>query len=90
VDTEKYNDLVTKEVEAWKGFEYALRKPNSSLFNQMLKECQDNEEYAEGFKTKGSQFSAEFLFMALIFQQQKTISKLIDSLRSNQNGDVKL
>jgi len=48
----------------------------------MLKECLENEEYTEGFKTKGQQYSAESLFMALIFQQQKTISRLIESLRS--------
>jgi hypothetical protein len=84
VDTEKDNDMVTKEVEAWKGFECALRKPNSSLFKQMLNECLENEEYAEAFKTKGPQYSAESLFMALIFQQQKAISKLIESLTNQK------
>ena len=85
MDAEKDNDLVKKEIEAWKGFEYALRKPNSSLFNQMLNECLENEEYLEAFKSRGSQFSAESLFMALIFQQQKMISGLIESLSSKQN-----
>jgi hypothetical protein len=84
VDTEKDNDMVTKEVEAWKGFEYALRKPNSSLFKQMLNECLENEEYAEAFKTKGPQYSAESLFIALIFQQQKAISRLIESLTNQK------
>jgi hypothetical protein len=88
VDTEKDNDLVIKEVEAWKGFEYALRKPNSSLFRQMLNECLKNEEYAEAFKAKGPQYSAESLFMSLIFQQQKMISKLIESLESSQNKEM--
>jgi hypothetical protein len=67
---EKDNEnLVTEEVEAWKGFEYALRNPNASLFNQMLKECLENDEDVEAFGSKGLQFSAESLFMALIFQQ---------------------
>ncbi len=87
MDAEKDNDLVKKEIEAWKGFEYALRKSNSSLFKQMLNECLENEEYTEAFKSKGSQFSAESLFMALIFQQQKMISGLIESLSSKQNKD---
>ena len=78
-------NLVIKEVESWKGFEYALRNPNASLFNKMLKECLENEEYEEAFKSKGPQFSAESLFIALIFQQQKMISRLIESLSSNQN-----
>ena len=77
-------NLTPKEIVSWKGFEYALRNPNASLFNQMLKECLENEEYEEAFKTKGQQYSAESLFMALIFQQQKTISRLLDCLESNQ------
>jgi hypothetical protein len=33
VDAEKEGEnLVTKEVESWKGFEYALRNRNESLF----------------------------------------------------------
>ena len=89
MDTEKDEEnLVMKEIEAWKGFEYALRKPNSNLFKQMLDECLENEEYAEALKTKGPQFSSESLFMALIFQQQKMISKLIESLESNKNKEM--
>jgi hypothetical protein len=34
----------------------------------------------KAFNTKGEYNSAESLFMALIFQQQKIISKLIDKL----------
>ena len=69
-----------KEIESWKGFEYALRQPNATLFNKMLTECLKSEEYAAAFKTKGPQNSAESLFMALIFQQQKLISKLIKEI----------
>jgi hypothetical protein len=75
--------ILAKEIELWKGFEYALRKPNATLFNKMLKECLQNEEYAAAFKTKGPQYSAESLFMALIFQQQKMISELIKKLGSD-------
>ena len=66
----------------------ALRKPNASLFNKMLAECLQSEEYSEAFRTKGPQFSAESLFLALIFQQQKTIGKLIESLGSNQVKEI--
>jgi len=34
-------------------------------------------------QTKGPQYSSESLFMALIFQQQKMISELIERMRSN-------
>jgi hypothetical protein len=45
-----------------------------------LKECLENEEYTSAFKTKGPQYSAESLFMALIFQQQKMINELINKI----------
>jgi hypothetical protein len=54
-------------------------------FNKMLAECLENEEYASAFKTKGPQYSAESLFMALVFQQQKMISELIKKIGSQQS-----
>ena len=39
-------NTLAKEIKSWKGFEYALRKPNATLFNKMLKECLGNEEHA--------------------------------------------
>ena len=38
------------------------------------------EEYSKAFNAKCEYNSAELLFMALIFQQQKMISKLIDKV----------
>ena len=84
MDALKDDDILTKEIESWKGFEYALRQPNATLFNKMLTECLENEEYATAFKTKGPQDSAESLFMVLIFQQQKMISKLIEKIQNSQ------
>jgi hypothetical protein len=82
-EEDENENILAKEVESWKGFEYALRKPNATLFNKMLKECLENEEYASASKTKGPQYSAESLFMALIFQQQKMISELINKIGSD-------
>jgi hypothetical protein len=76
------DDILAREIKSWKGFEYALRQPNATLFNKMLTECLENEEYAAAFKTKGPQDSAESLLIALIFQQQKMISKLIEYIKS--------
>ena len=56
-------NILTKEIESWKGFEYALRQPNATLFNKMLTECLESEEYAAAFKTKGPRDSSESLFM---------------------------
>jgi hypothetical protein len=73
-------DAVTKEIELWKGFEYALREENRILFNKMLSECGENKDYVRAASFKGESFSAESLFLALIFQQQKMISQLIAKL----------
>ena len=80
----KDNDILSKEIESWKGFEYALRQPNATLFNKMLTECLENEEYASAFKSKGPQDSAESLFMVLLFQQQNMITKLIEKIQNSQ------
>ena len=81
-DNDDNDNIFTKEVVSWKGFEYALRQPNASLFNKMLSEYLENkEEYVSAFKSRESQHSAESLFIALIFQQQKMISKLIQQLK---------
>ena len=45
-------NILTKEIESWKGFEYALRQPNATLFNKMLTECLKSEEYAAPLKPK--------------------------------------
>lgn len=80
MSTDEDENILAKEIESWKGFEYVLRKPYATLFNKMLSECLENEEYASAYKTKGPSQSAESLFMALIFRQQKLISKLIQKL----------
>ena len=84
MSSEEDEKILAKEIESWKGFEYALRKPNAILFNKMLTECLENEEYASASKTKGPQYSVESLFMALIFQQQKMITELIKKIGLDQ------
>ena len=51
---------------------------------QMLKECLENEEFAAASKSQGPQRSTESMFMALIFQQQKMISKLIKQIEQRK------
>jgi G3E family GTPase len=76
---EEQENTLTKEIKSWSSFEYALREEDRILFNKMLSECK-KEEFSKAFKTKGEYNSAESLFIALIFQQQKMISQLIDEL----------
>jgi hypothetical protein len=83
-EDEQENNILTQEIKSWGKFEYALREEDSILFKQMLNECQKEEEYTKAFDAKGEYNSAESLFMALIFQQQKMISKLISKLSEYQ------
>jgi len=78
--TKEENNVLLKEIESWSNFEYALREEDRILFKKMLNECQKEEEYSKAFNAKGEYDSTESLFMALIFQQQKMISRLIDKL----------
>jgi hypothetical protein len=81
-EEEQENNVLAKEIESWNSFEYSLREEDSILFNKMLNECQkEKEEYSKASDAKGKYNSTtESLFMALTFQQQKMISKLIDKL----------
>jgi hypothetical protein len=80
-EEEQENNVLAKEIESWNSFEYSLREEDSILFNKMLNECQKEEEYSKASDAKGKYNSTtESLFMALTFQQQKMISKLIDKL----------
>ena len=55
-------NILTKEIESWKGFEYALREENRILFDNMIQESK-REEYANAVNAKGKLFVAESLFM---------------------------
>ncbi|MDQ3869496.1 MAG: hypothetical protein M3250_08055 [Thermoproteota archaeon] len=83
------NSILQKVIESWKGFEYSLREDDRILFNKMLNECQQKEEYAKAFNAKGEYNSAESLFMALIFEQQKMISNLINKLSEYKERENK-
>jgi hypothetical protein len=78
----KTQDFLAKEIESWKGFEYALREENRILFHEMLNECR---KYGDATIAKGDNYSTESLFMVLILQQQKMINQLIATALNNHN-----
>jgi hypothetical protein len=85
------DDILEKEIESWKSFEYALREENATLFNKMLEEIR---EYAKAVAIKDEAYSTESLLMALIFQQQKMISHVIkklskDNRKKHDNNNYK-
>ena len=71
------DNVLIKELDSWSNFEYALREENRILFNKMLSECKENQDFVRAANSKEEYFSAESLFMVLILQQQKMISELI-------------
>jgi hypothetical protein len=71
------NDILTREIESWNKFEYALRKENRFPFHKMLVECK-KLGYSDCADAKGENFSAESLFLILILQQHKMINELQD------------
>ncbi len=77
VDAGDNSRVLSKEIDSWSNFEYALREENRLLFNKMLSECKKNEDLVKAANSKDEFFSAESLFMVLILQQQKTIKELI-------------
>jgi hypothetical protein len=72
-------DILTKEIGSWGNFGYALRKENRILFEEMLDRCK-KKEYVDCAAAKGEGFSADALFLVLIFEQQRMINELIRKL----------
>jgi hypothetical protein len=60
-------DILTKEIESWKGFANNLSsKEDRELFEKMLNDCY---KYAAAINAKGQPFPAEPLIMALLLSQ---------------------
>jgi len=81
---EEQMNVLTREIESWKGFEYALKEENGVLFNEMLSDCIENEDYIRAASSRDEYLSAESLFMVLILQQQKMIDELIAKVSAVQ------
>ncbi len=67
-------DILTKEIESWKGFADSLKsEADKKLFLTMLNDCQ---KYAVAVNVKETPFPTEPLIMALLLTQHKMISWL--------------
>ena len=57
-------DVLTKEIESWKGFADNIRsEKDRQLFNKMLNDCY---KYATAINSKGEPFPTEPLIMSLL------------------------
>jgi hypothetical protein len=62
-------DILTKEIESWKGFADSLNsEEDKKLFLKMLNDCQ---RYALAINAKETPFPTEPLIMALLLTQHK-------------------
>jgi hypothetical protein len=67
-------DILTKEIESWKGFADSLKsEEDRKLFLKMLEKCQ---KYALAINAKEKPFPTEPLIMALLLEQHKMINWL--------------
>ena len=75
-------DILTKEIESWKGFADSLKsEEDKKLFLKMLNDCQ---KYAVAINAKETPFPTEPLIMALLLSQHKMIGWLSEQIRSDQ------
>jgi hypothetical protein len=76
-------DVLTKEIESWKGFADSLKSDKDrQLFNKMLNDCY---KYAIAINAKGEPFPTEPLIMSMLLSQHKMIewlSKLVSETKS--------
>jgi hypothetical protein len=67
-------NILTKEIESWKGFTNGLEsEDDKKLFLKMLEGCQKN---ALAINAKGRPFPTEPLIMALLLKQHKMVNWL--------------
>ncbi|MFZ0511451.1 MAG: hypothetical protein WAM14_07590 [Candidatus Nitrosopolaris sp.] len=69
-----YEDVLTKEIESWKGFADQLStEEGRKVFMKMLNDCY---KYSKAINAKGQLFPTEPVIMALLFSQHKLIEWL--------------
>jgi hypothetical protein len=66
-------DILTKEIESWKGFADSLPTEDRKTFTKMLNECY---KYAKTINAKAQPFPSEPVIMALLFSQHKMVEWL--------------
>lgn len=67
-----YENIVTKEIESWKGYAECLGKKDRVLFYEMLKECY---KYSVAINAKGHGQSTNSMLMSILFEIYKMKNK---------------
>ena len=77
------DEEIVEEIESWKGFGDVLKAEDRELFTEMLGQCY---AYIPSMHAKASPFTAEALFMSILFMQHKKIVRMareIEELRKS-------
>ena len=77
-------DILTKEIQSWKGVVDSLHIDNRELFMDMLNDCY---KYATAINAKGQPFPTEPLLMALLLSQHKMIDWLTKQISKYESLD---
>jgi hypothetical protein len=75
-------NILTKEIESWKGFADSLHADDRELFKTMLNDCY---KYSAAINAKGEPFPAEPLIMALLLSQHKMIDWLTVQISKHES-----
>jgi len=73
------DDLLAKEIEAWRGFSDGLRAEDQKVFEQMLKQCY---KHIKAINAKGDAFPTESILMSLVLSQQQIIEFLLKKIKT--------
>ena len=78
-----YEDVLTREIESWKGFAKSLlTEQDTMLYMKMLNDCY---KYATAINAKGQPFPTESLIIALLFSQHRLIEWLEGQINFTTN-----
>jgi hypothetical protein len=80
-------DILTKEIESWKGFADSLLAEDRKTFMKVLNDCY---KYAKTINTKAQPFPSEPLIMALLFSQHKMIERFEQQISKPKINILKL
>ena len=79
-------DILTKEIESWKGFADSLPAEDRKTFIKILNDCY---KYAKAINTKAQPFPSEPVIMTLLFSQHKMIEWLEKQISKPQINILK-
>jgi hypothetical protein len=80
-------DIITKEIESWKGFADRLPDKDREIFTKILNDCY---KYSKAINAKGRPFPTEPMIMALLLSQHGLIEWLEMHLSRNSNIRAKM